>query len=175
MKQVMNYNKDNGLLNMIRRTDPMIVHTFLLLNIRQLFMKHLLFIIIVLCGIAITSSCKRESFTEYRLEEVDSIHISHYKNRLKDYVCIRNPKDINHVCDILYNSTTICPTHFYPNMEISLYSGNKKQVFGVSGKYIKGNIGGESRYNLEEILKNIYENYREKNHRDRFLIPRTIY
>ncbi len=31
-------------------------------------LKHLLFIIIVLCGIAITSSCKRESFTEYRLE-----------------------------------------------------------------------------------------------------------
>ena len=27
MKQVMNYNKDNGLLNMIRRTDPMIVKT----------------------------------------------------------------------------------------------------------------------------------------------------
>ena len=26
MKQVMNYNKDNGLLNMIRRTDPMITH-----------------------------------------------------------------------------------------------------------------------------------------------------
>ena len=25
MKQVMNYNKDNGLLNMIRRTGPMIV------------------------------------------------------------------------------------------------------------------------------------------------------
>ena len=24
MKQVMNYNKDNGLLNMIRRTDPKI-------------------------------------------------------------------------------------------------------------------------------------------------------
>ena len=24
MKQVMNYNKDNGLLNMITRTDPMI-------------------------------------------------------------------------------------------------------------------------------------------------------
>ena len=24
MKQVMNYNKDNGLLNMIRRIDPMI-------------------------------------------------------------------------------------------------------------------------------------------------------
>ena len=24
MKQVMNYHKDNGLLNMIRRTDPMI-------------------------------------------------------------------------------------------------------------------------------------------------------
>ena len=24
MKQVMNYNKDNGLLNMIRKTDPMI-------------------------------------------------------------------------------------------------------------------------------------------------------
>ena len=27
MKQVMNYNKDNGLLNMIRRTDPMIRRT----------------------------------------------------------------------------------------------------------------------------------------------------
>ena len=26
MKQVMNYNKDNGLLNMIRRTDPMIIY-----------------------------------------------------------------------------------------------------------------------------------------------------
>ena len=26
MKQVMNYNKDNGLLNMIRRTDPMITN-----------------------------------------------------------------------------------------------------------------------------------------------------
>ena len=26
MKQVMNYHKDNGLLNMIRRTDPMIVY-----------------------------------------------------------------------------------------------------------------------------------------------------
>ena len=26
MKQVMSYNKDNGLLNMIRRTDPMIIH-----------------------------------------------------------------------------------------------------------------------------------------------------
>ena len=25
MKQVMNYHKDNGLLNMIRRTDPMII------------------------------------------------------------------------------------------------------------------------------------------------------
>ena len=25
MKQVMNYHKDNGLLNMIRRTDPMIM------------------------------------------------------------------------------------------------------------------------------------------------------
>ena len=28
MKQVMNYNKDNGLLNMIRRTDPMIVKSW---------------------------------------------------------------------------------------------------------------------------------------------------
>ena len=26
MKQVMNYNKDNGLLNMISRTDPMIMN-----------------------------------------------------------------------------------------------------------------------------------------------------
>ena len=29
MKQVMNYNKDNGLLNMIRRTDPMIIITIM--------------------------------------------------------------------------------------------------------------------------------------------------
>jgi hypothetical protein len=29
MKQVMNYHKDNGLLNMIRRTDPMITRFFL--------------------------------------------------------------------------------------------------------------------------------------------------
>jgi hypothetical protein len=28
MKQVMNYHKDNGLLNMIRRTDPMIMVFF---------------------------------------------------------------------------------------------------------------------------------------------------
>ena len=28
MKQVMNYHKDNGLLNMIRRTDPMITAPF---------------------------------------------------------------------------------------------------------------------------------------------------
>ena len=28
MKQVMNYNKDNGLLNMIRRTDPMIKNNY---------------------------------------------------------------------------------------------------------------------------------------------------
>ena len=34
MKQVMNYNKDNGLLNMIRRTDPMIIK-FLIVVIRQ--------------------------------------------------------------------------------------------------------------------------------------------
>ena len=28
MKQVMNHNKDNGLLNMIRRTDTMILNRF---------------------------------------------------------------------------------------------------------------------------------------------------
>ena len=28
MKQVMNYHKDNGLLNMIRRTDPMITSEY---------------------------------------------------------------------------------------------------------------------------------------------------
>ena len=32
MKQVMNYNKDNGLLNMIRRTDPMIIRPRSVLN-----------------------------------------------------------------------------------------------------------------------------------------------
>ena len=30
MKQVMNHNKDNGLLNMIRRTDTMILNRFFL-------------------------------------------------------------------------------------------------------------------------------------------------
>ena len=33
MKQVMNYHKDNGLLNMIRRTDPMIIVFSILLII----------------------------------------------------------------------------------------------------------------------------------------------
>ena len=35
MKQVMNYHKDNGLLNMIRRTDPMIKMVYL----RHMFTK----------------------------------------------------------------------------------------------------------------------------------------
>ena len=40
MKQVMNYHKDNGLLNMIRRTDPMIMehHSLYLIY----FQHHLL-------------------------------------------------------------------------------------------------------------------------------------
>ena len=33
MKQVMNYHKDNGLLNMIRRTDPMIKRFILIINL----------------------------------------------------------------------------------------------------------------------------------------------
>jgi len=39
MKQVMNYHKDNGLLNMIRRTDPMIItkekNTFITVRIKR--------------------------------------------------------------------------------------------------------------------------------------------
>ena len=33
MKQVMNHNKDNGLLNMIRRTDTMIFWNFSILGV----------------------------------------------------------------------------------------------------------------------------------------------
>ena len=35
MKQVMNYHKDNGLLNMIRRTDPMIQELIVGKNIKN--------------------------------------------------------------------------------------------------------------------------------------------
>ena len=42
MKQVMNHNKDNGLLNMIRRTDTMILNRFFLKTLQKytLFLNH---------------------------------------------------------------------------------------------------------------------------------------
>ena len=105
-------------------------------------------------------SCQRESVAEYRMEQVDSIHISYYGNRLNSYVCIDNQEDIDSLCDIIYNSTTKYVSQFYPNMEISLYGNNQKQVFGVSKEYLKGHFGAKSIYNLEEILKRIYNAHR---------------
>ena len=72
-------------------------------------------------------SCQRESVAEYRMEQVDSIHISYYGNRLNSYVC-----------------------------------NNQKQVFGVSKEYLKGHFGAKSIYNLEEILKRIYNEKESK-------------
>ena len=42
MKQVMNHNKDNGLLNMIRRTDTMILNRFFFKTLQKytLFLNH---------------------------------------------------------------------------------------------------------------------------------------
>ncbi len=96
------------------------------------------------------------------MEQVDSIHISYYGNRLNSYVCIDNQEEIDSLCDIIYNSTTKYESQFYPNMEISLYGNNQKQVFGVSKEYLKGHFSAKSIYNLEEILKRIYNEKESK-------------
>lgn len=119
-------------------------------------MKYLSFFFVAVCVICYSCSCQRMTFAEYRLENIDSIHISRYEDRLKTYVCIKNQEGIDSISDIFYTSTTICLAHFYPNMEITFYGDNLKQVFGVSENYVKGDIGGESKYNIEEILENIY-------------------
>ena len=120
-------------------------------------MKYFFYIAIITCSICCNSCCQRTSFAEYRLEEVDSIHISFYSNRFNTYICIKNQEQIDSLYNIIYNSTTKCLTHFYPNMEITLYGCNQKQVFGVSKEYIKGYFSGKNKYNLEEILKRIYD------------------
>ena len=119
-------------------------------------MKQFFFFIVIICSICCNSSCQKASFAEYCLEEVDSIRISYYENRFNSYVCIENQEIIDSLCDIIYNSTTKCVTQFYPKMEITLYGNNQKQVFGVSKEYIKGHFSAKSVYNLEEILKRIY-------------------
>lgn len=119
-------------------------------------MKHLLFFILIICSICCCFSCKKSSFDEYRMEKIDSIHISFYDNRYNSYVCIENQEVIDSLCDIIYNSTTKCVTKFYPKMEITLFGNNQKQVFGVSKEYIKGHFSAKSRYNVEETLKRTY-------------------
>jgi hypothetical protein len=98
-------------------------------------------------------SCQKASFAAYRMENVDSIRISYYGNRLNSYVCIKNQVIIDSLCDIIYNSTTKSVTHFYPEMEVTIYGNSQKHVFGVSKEYIKGYFNAKSKYNLEEILK----------------------
>jgi len=140
----------------------MVKNKLLLSHFNQLsIMKQLLYClyISVFCCFY---SCQRESVAEYRMEQVDSIHISYYGNRLNSYVCIDNQEDIDSICDIIYNSTTKYVSQFYPNMEISLYGNNQKQVFGVSKEYLKGHFGAKSIYNLEEILKRIYNEKESK-------------
>ena len=119
-------------------------------------MKYLFYFILITCGVCCNSSCQNESVAEYRLEKVDSIHISYYDNRLNSYVCIDNQEAIDSLCDIIYNSTTKYLVNFYPKMRISLYGDNQVQTFGVLKEYIKGNFSAKSKYNIEEILKHKY-------------------
>ena len=103
-----------------------------------------------------TFSCQRASVGAYRMETVDSIHISFYKECLQTYVCIDNKEGIDSICNMIYNLTTKCTTKFYPIMEVTLYGSNQKQVFGISKEYLKGPFCGKSEYDLEEIIKGIY-------------------
>ena len=121
--------------------------------------KFLYFVCVVCCY-----SCQSASVTEYHIDEVDSIHISYYGNRLNEYVCIKDQELIDSLCNVIYNSTTKHVAHFYPNMEITLYGRSQIQVFGVSRKYIKGYFSGENTYNLEDILKRIYKSKSIKVH-----------
>ena len=47
-------------------------------------------------------------------------------------------------------------------MEITLYGNNQKHDFGVLDENIKGNFSAKCKYNLEEILKRIYNETRDK-------------
>lgn len=116
-------------------------------------MKKSFIFIVIIYAVCCNMSCKKASFAAYRMEKVDSIRISYYGNRLNSYVCIKNQVIIDSLCDIIYNSTTKCVTHFYPKMEVTIYGNNQKHVFGVSKEYIKGYFSAKSKYNLEEILK----------------------
>jgi len=120
-------------------------------------MKHLFFFVFIICSICCLFSCQKTSLVEYRLEKIDSIHISFYGNRNDSYVCIDNQEVIDSLCDIIYNSTTKCVTQFYPKMEITIFANNQKQVFGVSNEYIKGHFSAKSIYNVEEKLKRAYK------------------
>ena len=61
-------------------------------------MKQLFFFILIICVVCCNSSCRKVSFAEYRLEKVDSIHISYYgNNRSNLYVCIENQEDFSDV------------------------------------------------------------------------------
>ena len=125
-------------------------------------MKQLFFFIIIICVVCCNSSCRKASFAEYRLEKVDSIHISYYgNNRSNLYVCIENQEVIDSLCDIIYNSTKDV-SKFFPHMEITLYGNNQKHDFGVLDENIKGNFSAKCKYNLEEILKRIYNETRDK-------------
>lgn len=119
-------------------------------------MKYLFYFILITCGVCCNSSCQRGSVAEYRLEKVDSIHISYFDN-LNSYVCIDYQEAIDSLSDIIYNSTTKCLVKLYPKMVISLYGDNQEQTFGVSKEYIKGHFSAKSKYNIEEILKRKYK------------------
>ena len=122
-------------------------------------MKHFFYFVIILCGVCGISSCHRSPFAEYRMEKVDSIriskHVPYYENPENTYVCIKNQDKIDSLCDIIYYSTTKEVAKFYPKMDIVIYGGNQKQVFGVSGEFLKGEFCAKSKYNLEEILKDM--------------------
>ena len=92
-------------------------------------MKHFFYFVIIICGVCCSYSCQRTPFAEYRMEIVDSIHISYYENPKNAYVCINNQAKIDSLCDIIYNSTTKEVAKFYPKMDITIYGGNQKQVF----------------------------------------------
>ena len=72
-----------------------------------------------------------------------------------------NQEVIDSLCDIIYNSTKDV-SKFFPHMEITLYGNNQKHDFGVLDENIKGNFSAKCKYNLEEILKRIYNETRDK-------------
>ena len=70
MKQVMNYHKDNGLLNMIRRTDPMITDSALTYPTQKIPNYHDdRFSLVVL---------KKTTYEKYTIEEIREKRIMDY-------------------------------------------------------------------------------------------------